>query len=75
MHRYNLLGIAFVIAAAILFSGENVAIQLSLQALTQGGLLPTGLLLSPLDVAIIAASAVLFVAGCILVLYPFEKKR
>lgn len=75
MNRFALLGIAFVIAAAILFTGDIIAIQLSLQALIQGGVVPTELPLSYLDIVAIAISAVLFVVGCILVLRPFDKKR
>jgi len=74
MHRFTLLGIAFVIASAILFSGAYISIQISTMLIAQSGLIPTDLLLSPLDIAVISASAILFIVGCILALWPFKKK-
>lgn len=74
MHRFTLLGIAFVIASAILFSGAYISIQISTMLIAQSGLIPTDLLLSPLDIAVISASAILFIVGCILALWPFKKQ-
>lgn len=74
MHRFTLLGIAFVIASATLFSGAYISIQISTMLIAQSGLIPTDLLLSPLDIAVISASAILFIVGCILALWPFKKK-